>query len=108
MTRRVKIVRGSGDVFRDLGFREPEARNLAIKPPFVSYRMRRDLSRTGALQARVAGKRCCRRRQPFASGYQHGYGAPVLFVSDVVFKHKVSFLELNRENDLGGGCASEQ
>jgi hypothetical protein len=28
MTKRIKMVRGSGNVFRDLGFGEPEARYL--------------------------------------------------------------------------------
>jgi len=31
MTKRMRMVRGSGNVFRDLGFREPEARNLALR-----------------------------------------------------------------------------
>ena len=35
-------------------------------------------------------------------------GAPVLLVSDAMFKDKVSFLELNRKNDIGGCCACEQ
>jgi hypothetical protein len=31
VSKRMKIVRGSGNVFRDLGFSETEARNLSLR-----------------------------------------------------------------------------
>jgi hypothetical protein len=31
MTKRMKMASGSGNVFRELGLREPEARNLALR-----------------------------------------------------------------------------
>jgi len=48
MTKRMKMARGSGNVFRDLGFREPEARNLALRSEIMI--------RSGMTQARAAAR----------------------------------------------------
>ena len=53
MTKRVKMVRGSGNVFRDLAFREPEARNLALRSE-VMIRIEEFVERSGMTQARAA------------------------------------------------------
>jgi predicted XRE-type DNA-binding protein len=52
MTRRAKMVRGSSNVFRDLGFREPEARNLALRSE-VMIRIEEFVERSGMTQARA-------------------------------------------------------
>jgi hypothetical protein len=41
-----KMVHGSGNVFRDLGFREPEARNLALRSE-VMIRIEEYVERSG-------------------------------------------------------------
>lgn len=53
MTKRMKIVRGSGNVFRDLGFPEPEARNLALRSE-IMVRIEEFVERSGLTQARAA------------------------------------------------------
>ena len=55
MTKRVKMVRGTGNVFRDLGFREPEARNLALRSE-VMIRIEEFVERSGMTQARAAAR----------------------------------------------------
>jgi predicted XRE-type DNA-binding protein len=55
MAKRVKMVRGSGNVFRDLGFREPEARNLALRSE-IMIRIEEFVERSGMTQARAAGR----------------------------------------------------
>ena len=55
MTKRVKMVRGSGNVFRDLGFREPEARNLALCSETM-IRIEEFVERSGMTQARAAAR----------------------------------------------------
>jgi len=55
MTRRVKMVRGSGNVFKDLGFREPEARNLALRSE-IMIRIEEFVERSGMTQARAAAR----------------------------------------------------
>lgn len=55
MTKRVKMVRGSGNVFRDVGFREPEARNLALRSE-IMIRIEEFVERSGMTQARAAGR----------------------------------------------------
>jgi hypothetical protein len=49
MTKRVKMVRGSGNVFRDLGFREPEARNLALRSENIGTHAMTIVPRPGVL-----------------------------------------------------------
>ena len=51
MTKRVKMVRGSGSVFRDLGFSEPQARSLALRSE-VMIRIEEFVERSGMTQAR--------------------------------------------------------
>jgi predicted XRE-type DNA-binding protein len=51
MTKR----RSSGNVFRDLGFREPEARNLALRSE-VMIRIEEYVERSGMTQARAAAR----------------------------------------------------
>jgi predicted XRE-type DNA-binding protein len=53
MTKGKKMVRGSGNVFRDLGFREPETRNLALRSE-VMIRIEEYVERSGMTQARAA------------------------------------------------------
>jgi len=55
MTKRVKMERGSGNVFRDLGFREPEARNLALRSE-IMIRIEEFVERSGLTQARAAAR----------------------------------------------------
>jgi len=55
MTKRVKTVRGSGNVFRDLGFREPEARNLALRSE-IMIRIEEFVERSRMTQARAAAR----------------------------------------------------
>jgi predicted XRE-type DNA-binding protein len=55
MTKRVKMVRGSGNVFRDLAFREPEARNLALRSE-IMIRIEEFVERSGMTQARAAAR----------------------------------------------------
>jgi predicted XRE-type DNA-binding protein len=55
MTKRVKMVRGSGNVFRDLGFREPETRNLALRSE-IMIRIEEFVERSGLTQARAAAR----------------------------------------------------
>jgi predicted XRE-type DNA-binding protein len=55
MTKRTKMARGSGNVFRDLGFREPEARNLALRSE-VMIRIEEYVERSGMTQARAAAR----------------------------------------------------
>jgi len=47
------MVRGSGNVFRDLGFREPEARNLALRSE-IMIKIEEFVERSGMTQARAA------------------------------------------------------
>lgn len=53
MTRRAKMARGCSNVFRDLGFRQPEARNLALRSE-VMIRIEEFIERSGLTQARAA------------------------------------------------------
>lgn len=53
MSRRVRMVRGSGNVFRDLGFPEAEARNLALRSELM-IRIEEFVERSGLTQARAA------------------------------------------------------
>jgi predicted XRE-type DNA-binding protein len=52
MTKGTKMVRGSRNVFRDLGFREPEARNLALRSE-VMIRIEEYVARSGMTQAKI-------------------------------------------------------
>jgi len=55
MRKRVRLVRGSGNVFRDLGFRDPEARNLALRSE-IMIRIEEFVERSGMTQARAAAR----------------------------------------------------
>jgi predicted XRE-type DNA-binding protein len=55
MTKRVKMVLGCGNVIRDLGFREPEARNLALRSELM-IRIEECVERSGMTQARAAAR----------------------------------------------------
>ena len=55
MTERAKMVRRSGNVFRDLGFREPEARNLTLRSE-IMIRIEEFVERSGMTQARAAAR----------------------------------------------------
>lgn len=55
MTNRDKMLSGSSNVFRDLGFREPEARNLALRSELM-IRIEESVKRSGMTQARVAAR----------------------------------------------------
>ncbi len=57
MTKRVKVVRGSGNVFRDLGFSPGEAHNLLLRSQLMT-RIEQFVKRGGMTQkdsARVLG-----------------------------------------------------
>lgn len=47
------MVRGGSNVFQDIGFREPEARNLALRSE-VMIRIEEFVERSGMTQARAA------------------------------------------------------
>ena len=53
MTKRVKMVRGSNNVFRDLGFPEEQARNLLLRSQIV-IRIEQFVERSGLTQGRAA------------------------------------------------------
>ena len=55
MTKRVKMVRGSDNVFRDLGFPEDEARNLALRSE-IMIRIEEFVEQSGLTQARAAAR----------------------------------------------------
>src|SRR5579862_9538992 len=55
MTKGTKIVRGSRNLFRDLGFREPEARNLALRSE-IMIRIEEFVEESGLTQARAAAR----------------------------------------------------
>ncbi|MFZ0007211.1 MAG: helix-turn-helix transcriptional regulator [Steroidobacteraceae bacterium] len=55
MTKRMKMAPGSGNVFRDLGCREPEARNLALRSE-IMIRIEEFVQRSGMTQARAAAR----------------------------------------------------
>ncbi len=55
MTRLGKMVSGSSNVFRDLGFREPEARNLALRSELM-IQIEQTVKRSGITQARLAAR----------------------------------------------------
>jgi predicted XRE-type DNA-binding protein len=55
MSKRVKMVRGSGNVFRDLGFPEDEARSLALRSELM-IRIEEYVERSGLTQARAAAR----------------------------------------------------
>lgn len=55
MKRTIKMVRGSSNVFRDLGFREPEARNLALRSE-IMIRIEEFVERSELTQARAAAR----------------------------------------------------
>lgn len=55
MTKRMKMVPGSRNVFQDLGFREPEARNLALRSE-IMIRIEEFVERSGMTQARAAAR----------------------------------------------------
>jgi predicted XRE-type DNA-binding protein len=52
MTKGPKMVRGSPNVFRDLGFPEPEARSLALRSEMM-IRIEEYVQRSGMTQARA-------------------------------------------------------
>src|SRR5689334_3160414 len=53
MKKKVKMVRGSGNVFRDVGFPEAEARNLALRSELM-IRIEEFVERSELTQARAA------------------------------------------------------
>jgi predicted XRE-type DNA-binding protein len=53
MSKRVKMVRGSGNVFRDLGFPEDEARSLALRSEIMLH-IEEFVEESGLTQARAA------------------------------------------------------
>jgi predicted XRE-type DNA-binding protein len=53
VSKGVKIVRGSGNVFRDLGFSETEARNLALRSELM-IRIEQFVEGSGLTQVRAA------------------------------------------------------
>ncbi len=53
MARRVKMVRSSGNVFRDLGFRDPEARSLVLRSE-IMIRIEEFVEKSGLTQVRAA------------------------------------------------------
>lgn len=55
MSKRVKMVRGSGNVFRDLGFSADEARSLALRSE-VMIHIEAFVERSGLTQARAAAR----------------------------------------------------
>jgi predicted XRE-type DNA-binding protein len=55
MTKRVKMVRGSDNVFRDLGFPEEQARNLLLRSQ-IMIRIEQFVERSGLTQARAAAR----------------------------------------------------
>lgn len=55
MIKRVKMTRGSGNVFRDIGFPEEQARNLALRSE-IMIRIEQFVERSGLTQARVAAR----------------------------------------------------
>src|SRR5579864_5794023 len=55
MTKRVKMVRGSDNVFRDLGFPEDEARNLALRSE-IMIRIEEFVEQSELTQARAAAR----------------------------------------------------
>jgi predicted XRE-type DNA-binding protein len=55
MTKRIKMVRGSGNVFRDLGFPEEEARSLFLRSQIMIC-IEQFVERSGQTQARVAAR----------------------------------------------------
>jgi predicted XRE-type DNA-binding protein len=55
MTKRMKMAPGSGNVFRDLGCREPEARNLALRSQ-IMIRIEEFVEQSGMTQARAAAR----------------------------------------------------
>ena len=55
MTKRVKMVQGSDNVFRDLGFPEDEARNLALRSELM-IRVEEFVEGSGLTQARAAAR----------------------------------------------------
>jgi predicted XRE-type DNA-binding protein len=55
MKKTIKMVRGSRNVFRDLGFRESEARNLALRSE-IMIRIEEFVERSELTQARAAAR----------------------------------------------------
>lgn len=55
MTKRVKMVQGSDNVFRDLGFPEDEARNLALRSELI-IRIEEFVENSGLTQTRAAAR----------------------------------------------------
>jgi predicted XRE-type DNA-binding protein len=55
VTRRAEKVTGSRNVFRDVGFREPEARTLALRSELM-IRIEESVSRSGLTEARTAAR----------------------------------------------------
>jgi predicted XRE-type DNA-binding protein len=53
VSKRMKIVRGSGNVFRDIGFSETEARKLLLRSELM-IRIEQFVEGSGLTQARVA------------------------------------------------------
>lgn len=53
MSKRIKIEPGSGNVFRDVGFSEAEARNLALRSELM-IRIEEFVESSGLTQARAA------------------------------------------------------
>ena len=55
MTSRRKVLSGSSNLFRDLGFREPEAQNLALRSGLM-IQIEESVKRSGMTQARIAAR----------------------------------------------------
>ena len=55
MRKKVKMVRGSGNVYQDLGFPEAEARNLALSSELM-IRIEELVKRSDLTQARAAAR----------------------------------------------------
>ena len=55
MRKKVKMVRGSGNVFQDLGLPEAEARNLALRSELM-IRIEEFVERNELTQARAASR----------------------------------------------------
>ncbi len=55
MSKRAKMVRGSGNVFRDLGFSEDESRSLALRSE-IMIRIEEFVEKNGLTQSRAAAR----------------------------------------------------
>jgi predicted XRE-type DNA-binding protein len=55
MSKRIRMVRGSGNVFRDLGFPEDESRSLALRSELM-IRVEGYVERSGLTRARASAR----------------------------------------------------